>query len=335
MKTMLRLCSAGLLVLFLQPGVVAQDKEPDFEKKKSYSKSYNVDGNDRITFDNRFGELKINTWEKNEVKVDVSMTAKAWSDERAQEILDRISIQDDQSSNGVSFKTDIDDDNRSWKKGDKNKNRNEQFNINYVVYVPARNPLVAKNEFGSMTIPDYAGEIDVTSKFGSLQAGNLSNAKKIRIEFGNGTIQSITNGQLHIGFSSPVVVNRASGKVDISMEHSGGVKIVVDNNVKEVTVKNNFSTLYLDVPKNISANFNVTTNFGDLDNKSDFAINKEGDDDDDHGPQFRHSYQGKAGNGNVPIKVSSEFGQTVIGHNLEMKVAAKNKDKEKKKTRAI
>jgi hypothetical protein len=43
--------------------VIAGD--PLVEKKKTYTKSYNVSNSDKISFTNQFGELKINTWDRN------------------------------------------------------------------------------------------------------------------------------------------------------------------------------------------------------------------------------------------------------------------------------
>src|SRR5215471_10246 len=77
---------------------VRASEDPKVEKKKNYSKSYPVSGNDRITLNNQFGQMKLITWEKNEVKVDVDITAKADDDKRAQEILDKITIEDGKSS---------------------------------------------------------------------------------------------------------------------------------------------------------------------------------------------------------------------------------------------
>jgi hypothetical protein len=308
-------------------------EEPKVEKKKTYSKSYNVSSSEKVSFENRFGELKITTWEKSEVKVDIIMTGKANTDERAQEILDGIRIEDGKNNSGVFFKTHIENQNKKHSKEDKEKYRNEGFSIDYAVYMPSRNPLSAKNEFGKTIIPDYSGEIEVESKFGSLTAGDLANVKRVRVEFGESTIESINNGKLNIHFSGKSIVSKLSGSVDVTLEHSGGVKLVLENNVKDVTIKNNFSNLYLDVNKNLSANFDINTNFGEFSNKTDFAISQQDKEDNSHGPKFRHQYSGKSGAGTAPVKIRSEFGQVTVGHNLEMKVAEKNKDK--KKTRSI
>ncbi|MBC7826653.1 MAG: hypothetical protein H7122_02820 [Chitinophagaceae bacterium] len=308
-------------------------EEPKIEKKKTYSKSYNVGASEKVSFDNRFGELKITTWDKNEVKVDVSMTGKANTDERAQEILNGIRIEDGKTGSGVFFKTHIDNQDKKYSKEDKEKYRNEGFSINYMVYMPSRNPLSAKNEFGKTIIPDYTGEIEVESKFGSLTAGDLANVKRVRVEFGEASIESINNGQLNIHFSGKSIVNKLNGRVDVILEHSGGVKLVLENNVKEINIVNTFSNLYLDVNKTFSANFNINTNFGEFSNKTDFAISQQGKNDDSRGPKFKHQYAGKSGSGTSSVRIQSEFGQVIVGHNLEMKVAEKNK--EKKKTRSI
>ncbi len=72
-----------------------------WKKRKTYTKSYNVSTSDRISFTNQFGELKINTWDKNEVKATVTITAEASTDEKAQAILDHITIEDGKNSDGV------------------------------------------------------------------------------------------------------------------------------------------------------------------------------------------------------------------------------------------
>ncbi|HKH61848.1 MAG TPA: hypothetical protein VKA49_13500 [Flavitalea sp.] len=334
MKTILKAYSIVLVsaTFALSQAAFAGD-EPKVEKKKNYTKSYNVSSSDRVSFDNRFGELKITTWDKNEVKVDVVMTGKANTDERAQEILNGLRVEDGKTGSGVFFKTHIENQNKKYSKEEKEKYRNEGFSIDYTVYMPSKNPLVAKNEFGKTIIPDYSGEIEVESKFGSLTAGNLSNVKRVRVEFGEASIAGINNGKLNIHFSGNSVIGKVSGSMDVTVEHSGGVKLVLDNNVKDITIRNNFSNLYLDVNKNFSGNFDINTNFGDFSNKTDFAISKEGKDDDSHGPKFNHQYSGKSGSGTTAVKIRSEFGQVTVGHNLEMKVV--EKDKDKKKTRSI
>ncbi|MBO9632098.1 MAG: hypothetical protein J7578_03200 [Chitinophagaceae bacterium] len=318
---MAKLYSALLLVIcFALTGSAFASDDPMVEKKKVYSKSYDLNGNDRVSLSNQFGAMKINTWAKNEVKVEVTITAEAKSDNRAQDILDGITITDGKSSDGVYFKTKT-KSNNSVEKGEKTR-----FQVDYEVFMPAKNPLTASNEFGSIVMGDHNGEASITSKFGSARIGKLTNAKKVWIEFGSLIIESMNNGNLTIKFSS-AEVKKSSGEINVDIEHSSA-KLSVDNDVKKLTVKNSFSPLLLDVPSNFSATYDIRTSFAKFKNKTSFAINKE-DEGENRGPKFDFDYSGKSGNGETTVKVKTSFGDVTLGHNLPFKVDDKNKGKTK------
>lgn len=311
--------------------VAAQDKErheSKFKKTKSYSKSYSLGSSDKIDLTNQFGEMKLVTWDKNEIKVDVSITGKSDNEERAQQIVDRISINDGKNGNTVFFKTKFADDNRSSKKGDKEEHYNEGMEINYVVYLPTGNALTADNQFGKMIVPDYRGEADITSKFGSLTAGKISNAKEVNVEFGKADIEEVSGGRLTIKFSEGTV-KKLSGNVRSSLEFSR-VKLNIDNDAKGLDIDNSYSTVYLDLDKSLSASYNITTSHGSFSNKSSFTIKLQGDDDDKrYGPRFTNEYSGTSGSGSIKIKVSSSFGEIIAGHDMQVDLSEKKKSKTK------
>ena len=332
MHPLIKLSKSPILIatLLVATTMAWANNDPLIEKKKTYSKSYNITSKDKLTLENSFGEMKLITWEKNEIKVDVSITAKGGTEERAQQILDNISIEDGKNNNGVFFKTKT-NDKKNWKKDDKGY-KDEGMHIDYVVYLPSSNPLDVQNSFGPMIVPDYNGEASISSKFGSLTAGKISNAKLVSVEFGHGEIESINNGKLSIQFSR-ATVKKLSGSVKAEFQHSSGIKLIVDNGIRDLTINNSFSTLYLDVNKNLGASFDLYTNFGSISNQTAFGIEEEKKSDESKGPKFDHRYSGKSGNGNAVIKLKSEFGNTIVGHDLEMK--AEDKNKSKGKTRAV
>jgi len=342
MKTFLR----AYKVLFLIGSIALvtstyANEEPKVEKKKTYTKSYPVSASEKISLSNQFGEMKIMTWEKNEVKVDATIIAKADDDKRAQEILDKITIEDGKGSGGVYFKTKFGKDQWDNKdKEEKKSHRNEGMEINYTVYLPAGNPLNADNQFGPMTVPDYRGEASITSKFGSLKAGKLSKSKSVSVEFGSADIAELNGGKLSIKFSSGTVT-KLTGDVDANFEFCDKIKVNIDNEVKDLDIKNSYSTLYLDLAKNFSANYDISTSFGDFTNKTAFAIKEQGKEDDDkYSPRFDHKYSGTSGSGATKVKIKSSFGEVIVGHDLvvdmtESKNKDKNKNKDKGKTRVI
>jgi len=315
---------AGLLSI---SHAIAQQDENEkketfkFNKSKSYSKSYSISGGDKIYLDNQFGEMKLVIWDKNEIKVDVSITAKSDDEAEAQEILERITIEDRKESGAVYYKTKMSNEKPSWegKKG----NHHQSMEINYIVYLPTGNPLKAANQFGKMIVPDYRGEAEVSSKFGSLTAGKFSNAKEISVEFGNANIAEVSGGKLSIKFSNGTV-NKLSGDVKANLEFSK-VKLEIDNSVKTLTINNSYAEVYLDADKNFSATYDITSTHGEFTNQSSFAISKQGEKENRYGPEFTKRYSGTSGSGSAKIKISSSFGETIIGHDLKVDMTEKKK----------
>lgn len=341
MKSLRQFKNGSLYLLFstllFAPSLVKAHDDGDFkiEKKKNYTKTYPVTASTKVKLENAFGEMKIITWDKSEVKVDVDVTVKANNEDRAKELLDNIKFEDGKEGNSVYFRTSANDKNGNWKNKNKNKNDNEDaddddddddkdnqkgkhrnygntsMEINMTVYMPASNPIEASNSFGAMTVPDLTGEAEIASKFGSLKCGKISNNKELSVEFGKGDIKHINGGEVNIKFST-ASIDKLSGDVKANFEFSKGTTINLDNSLKGLKLYNSYSTVELELSKDMSAEFDVKTSFGDFKNHSDAKISEEKEDDDDHGPKFDHKYSGKIGNGDVKIKIKSSFGTTKI-----------------------
>jgi hypothetical protein len=319
-------------ILSLTAAIAQDDKkreEPKFKKTRSYTKSYNLGSNDKVSVSNQFGEMKIITWDKSEVKVDVVIIGKSDVEDRAQQILDNISIVDSKEGSNASFKTKFANDKKDEDKKNKEEHRNEGMEINYTVYLPAGNPLDAENQFGKMFVPDYKGEAEITMKFGELQAGKITNAKEVDVEFGEANIAQVSGGKLSIKFST-ATVNKLSGDVKTSLEFSQ-VKLNIDNDIKNLDLHNSYSTVYLDLAKNLSATYDIHTTHGDFSNKSSFTIKGEDNDHNGHGPRFSNTYSGTSGGGSAKLVVHSSFGEIIAGHDMKVDLEEKHKEKDKDK----
>ena len=77
MKKYINLLSITCFMLSLPIQQLVAADDPAVEKRKTYSKSYDISGGDRISLNNQFGEIKVSTWTKNEVKVDVTIITNA------------------------------------------------------------------------------------------------------------------------------------------------------------------------------------------------------------------------------------------------------------------
>jgi hypothetical protein len=339
MKKLIKLFKIALpLLLLVQVNGFAQDdkndnkndnnndgkKKYEFVKKKSVNKSYNVSSSDKLNIENSFGKVEVKTWDRNEIKVDVEVEVSANTDALAQKVLDRISVSDEKSGKEISFKTSMKDINNS--KGDKS-----SMTINYSISMPATNPLQIKNDFGATIVPDLRGEVDLVSNFGSLTAGNLSNVKKIQVEFGRAKIESINNGNLVIKYSNSTL-GKLSGNIRMNAEFSTGIKMDIDNRLTGLDVKASYSTLNLKPSVDMSASYTINTSFGTLKNRT--AIKFDGDDEDknDRGPKFDHQYNGRSGSGTIQIKVNTSFGNVILGEPGPDDMKDKSKSKSKTRT---
>ena len=335
MKKILRPFKLVLAVLLLlQVNTFAQDDKNDnkkkfeFVKKKSVNKSYNVSASDKLNIQNSFGSVEVHVWDRNEIKVDVNIEVSANSEALAQKMLDRISVADDKTGKGISFETKMKDINNT-------KDEKSTMEINYSISMPAGNPLKVDNSFGSTTVPDFRGEVDLTSKFGSLTTGNLASIKGIHVEFGKANLTNITSAPVTIKFSK-AVISKLSGDIKMNLEFCSNVRLNLDNNLSSLDLKTSYSTVNLKPIGSLPASYNISTSFGSFKNTSDvkFSSDEDKEDDNKYSPKFDHLYSGKSGSGTVPVKVKSSFGKIIVGEASEEDMKNKDKDKNKKKDKS-
>ena len=294
-----------LLAFALAPLLSIAHNGDDVDKKRTISKTYTVGPDDRLSIENSFGNVSVETWDKNIIQVDVEIGVRASTDEKAQQMLDQISVTDHQSGQNIEFKTDI---GRMGGKGNNNRNEdNRRFYIDYKISMPARNPLHIENSFGKTIIPDFTGQTSLTSKFGELTTGKITNAKLIHVEFGKANIGWLTNADVIFKFNSKSTVAGISGNSKVDVQFCSQVNVLIDNAIKELSVYESYSTVNLRVSPSLSAQFEVYTNFGSYKNKTNFNISEENQ-DDNSGPKFDKNYSGTAGSGSAKIKIKSSFG---------------------------
>ena len=195
-----------------------QDEKPEdnpIEKKKTITKSFTVDAKDKLAINNQHGEVKVELWSKNEIKVDITITGYGNSDKKAQELLDNVEIIDKREGDKISFKTLIDSDNDSWSWGNnwswKSDKKDDDCNcpankkgveVNYMIYMPRTNSLAVSNKYGKTIIAQFAAPLRVTSNYGSFTSDRLTGADKdIFVQYGSSNIKQMDDGDLHIAYS--------------------------------------------------------------------------------------------------------------------------------------
>ncbi len=205
-----RLTAGVILCFILAANAVAWSAE---EKRKTIEKSYKVSEATELYFSNSFGKMHINTWDKNQVDVRIEIIVEAGSESRAQDFLERITIDIDDGDPGreLSFKTNI---------NGKKSGRNTSFEVNYKINMPKRNPVTVKNSFGDVYTGSLSGNAKIDVQYGNLNTESLSGNAEVRLAFGSGLskIEELTNGELRLSYSKLNV--EKMGRVEVNSQFS-------------------------------------------------------------------------------------------------------------------
>ena len=327
MKKHIRLLSSIALFLVLSAPVLslAANGDEEVKKQRLINKSYSVTADDKLEIDNQFGNVVVSTWDKNEITVDIEISARAATEEKAQEIMNKLDVKDSRNGHTINFKTTVDEIHNG--KNNKGNEGERSFYIDYVIHMPAGNRLEIENSFGKTEIPAFKGLVSLTSKFGSLTAGKLDNVDVIDVEFGKAYITEVNNGKVVFKFNKESRIGKVNGNVKITSEFSNNVQFNVAN-IKELSVFESYSTVRMVVDKSLSADIDVHTSFGKFRNESDFNIDEAKEDGNDYGPHFDKDYSGRAGEGRAKIRIKSSFGTVRLSH---IGTAGGDKDKDKAK----
>ena len=258
--------------------------ENAIEKVKKLTKSYPASASDVLSIDHNYGRITVNTWDKNEVKVDVEIKAYSEDEEDAQKLLDGVTILNTKAGNQISFKTNIKNTSKSnnwmsmsyWNGGSNNKQKVDVF---YTVYLPAKTALNLKTNYTNVVLPDLEGSVNLNMNYGDLNSGNLSgNVNKIASNYGKIALSNIENTWLFCNYGNIKIAQAKNlnailaycaidlGKLEetatLKTNYSSGLKIgSLSKNFKSLNINSNYSTINLGFEGSESFNFDVSTSY--------------------------------------------------------------------------
>lgn len=307
-----------LVTLLLSNAALAQKKKYEFAKDRSISQTYSASGNDKLTISNQFGNVVVRTWSRNEVKVDIKIEVSSTHQEDVDEMFDKIDVDHGKNGSNIYFKTTMEKNKDKNKEQRKNHSgsRSNSINIDYEISMPANLTLDLDNKFGKTTLPDLEGRVDIDQQFGDLHAGRLSRPGKVTVQFGSAEIEEVEGGTYDFRFVGNAGIGKnASGDIKVTAQHCGQIVIHAANS-NSVDVNAQHSTVAVVVPKDMSAQFDIDTEFGSFDNKSSFSISRQGGEHDNkgYGPKFNNSYKGSTGGGRTKIRLDGNFTNFIISH---------------------
>lgn len=335
MKKMTLALFSTALLLWAHPSFSQDDEKENRNKRYKYvkenklSKTY-PSGNYQLSIENSFGDVKFIAGTASEIKVDVHWEVSSDNEDQANKNFEAIKIENKQDGNKISFVTSM------KSKNDKNncKNCKTNMRIDYIVQLPVTVPVTVDNSFGKIILPDYKGNLSISSKFGGVNAGNLQDVKKFNVEFGEAEVGSLSNVSASVKFGSINVKNLA-GKNKFNLEFCGRSQIGLASNMESLELKESYSVVNLRPASNFSATYSISTNFGSVKDRANIGITRT-DTPEKYGPDAQQQHSGKSGSGSSQVNIKSEFGTIILGEPKAGDLddnSTKNKNKNKNKNR--
>jgi hypothetical protein len=159
------------------------------EVTKEFHKEYKAGSATTLDINNKYGDVLIQSWDQDQVVIDVKITVEMPNQEKAQKMLSYIDVVFSETGDLISAKTVIDDkfSFTGWG-GDSKK-----FSIDYTIKMPALTALTLANKYGNTDIDQLNGLVDLDIKYGNLTAGKLTRGNikplnSLNLAYGKGTI---------------------------------------------------------------------------------------------------------------------------------------------------
>lgn len=181
--------------------------------EKKINKTFNVNSDTELHIANTFGKVHIDTWDKNQIQAQITIKAESKGG-NSQELLDRITIDIDESSSQVSLRTEI-ENKRNWGK------HSQKFEIDYLVKMPRGNPLDLTNRHGDIFLDNFDGRLDLDLAHGQLVTEKLGGEVDINVAHGNGgRILSAAKGDLQMRHYQRMRIDYL-GNMEVDVAHAG------------------------------------------------------------------------------------------------------------------
>ena len=159
------------------------------EVTKEFHKEYKAGTATTLEINNRYGDVVIQSWDKDQVVIDVKVIVELPDRSRAEKLLSYITVEFNESDNLISAKTVIDDkfNFSGWGMGSR------KFSIDYDVKMPVGANLHLTNKYGNSDIDEIHGLVNIDVKYGDLKIdkltrGNEKPLNKLNIAYGKASI---------------------------------------------------------------------------------------------------------------------------------------------------
>ena len=168
------------------------------EFKKNIKKEFSITSNGTVGLSNKYGKIDVKTWAGNQVKIDVTITVKARNQADANDVFDRITIDFTNTGKYVKAVTEIESVKSSWGWHSKN----NDYDIDYEVFMPKTCNLELANRYGDAFISELGGRATLSVKYGNMRLATVKDHLNITLKYGNCTVVKANNSEVTLQYGN-------------------------------------------------------------------------------------------------------------------------------------
>jgi len=253
------------IFIFLFSGMISNIYSEEWIEKTVVDKKIEINKNSKLIIDHEFGSLRCKNWDQDAISVKAIVRVKTDDAQKADEIINNISIDVKGNKNEVVATCDL----NQKKFG----NNQTQVSIDFEIYMPETISLEMDHQFGNAYIESVSGPTSISSEYGSIEIVSLTNdVNDIEIQFSEININNIANGELEISYShldldEGVDLSIESEYSDISIGKAKSISIEVEGGsvsigeVEDLDGETSFASFKI---LSISRTLSVETDYGSL-----------------------------------------------------------------------
>ena len=203
MKQIPRLAFSVLLTAFCTSLWAGDVTSNDTKLTKSIDRSFRVSSNSHFELVNKYGQIIINTWDKDSIKMNVTITAYGKNYGDAEKLLDRVDIDFRQTGQYLTAETLLDRRSGFFKElwnniSDYSKTllSKTKLEVDYQVYMPTTVDLDLENKFGDIYLAEIDAKCDINIMHGNLRANRIHKNSTIEVAYGDVKIKELASGRL-------------------------------------------------------------------------------------------------------------------------------------------
>ena len=185
--------------------VASLGAQAGLEKERKWEKTYTIDPNAMLELKSAFGDIQMETWDRNEISVEITFLVEGKKEEDVKEALENCQVEESGSRSMVRISTSTGD----WGK------KIEKMETNIIIKAPATIAFALKHRFGDASLPIMEGPVNLDIQHGDVRVEGMKHGNnKVELAFGDGIFGQINRVQMDIQHSDVKI----AGVTEIKLE---------------------------------------------------------------------------------------------------------------------